>query len=468
MIREYTGLVALDLVLFVTGTAVLRGLGLARDRRGVVRFGGLSFIVGWACYGIVATVALTLRSPLGVRTTLGICIALAAGGLLVGRRVEAANLAPAAPRYLRLPVGRSFAVLLFAYLAVLAWRSVPGQADTNWDSWAFWLSKARSLYYFHGLDSGLGGFVHFANPDYPPLGPALEATNFHFMGSTVAAPLQFQHWLFAVAFFAAVAGLLRHRVAPELLWPALAAVAFMPRFGSYLGSSLPDETIGMLVALAAVCAALWLLERRLTYVLIMTILTTAAALLKNEGLVYGLSVVVVVAAVAWRQERRPLLAVAVLAIPILALVPWKLWLVTHGVSASSPYYGLHDLAPSHLVAARGRLGTSIVDVAGYLVSPSRWLFVVPMALIAVVVARRQPLLTVLVGVFVFFSLAGLLLIYWIGSIPLHFWLATSAERTVMAIVITCGVLIPLLVAESVERGRIGSAPDARRLPDSGP
>ncbi|HEV8102718.1 MAG TPA: hypothetical protein VGP69_03175 [Gaiellaceae bacterium] len=432
-----------------------------------MRFAGLGFIVGWACYGIVATVALTLGSPLGVRTTLGICVALAASGLLVGRHVETVDLVPA-PRYFRFPVGRMFAVLLFAYLAVLAWRSVPGQADTNWDSWAFWLPKARSLYYFHGLDSGLGGFVHFANQDYPPLGPALEATNFHFMGSTVAAPLQFQHWLFAVAFFAAGAALLRHRVAPELLWPVLAAVAFMPRFGSYLGSSLPDETIGMLVALAAVCAALWLLERRLTYVLLMTILTTAAALLKNEGLVYGLSVVVVVAVVAWRQERRPLLAVAVFAIPILALVPWKLWLVTHGLSASSPYYGLHDLAPLHLVAARGRLGTSIVEVAGYLFSPSRWLFVVPMALIAVVVARRQPLLTVLVGVFAFFSLAGLLLIYWIGSIPLHFWLATSAERTVMAIVITCGVLIPLLVAESVERGRIGSAPDARRLPDSGP
>jgi hypothetical protein len=467
VMREYAGLVALDLLLFVTGMVVIWGLGLARDRRGWVRFAGLGFIVGWACYGIAATVALTLGSPLGVRTTLGICVALAASGVFIRRRVGTVELV-SAPRYFRLPVGRIFAVLVFAYLAVLAWRSVPGQADPNWDSWAFWLPKARSLYYFHGLDSGLGGFIHFANQDYPPLGPALEATNFHFMGSTVAAPLQFQHWLFAVAFFAAVAALLRHRVAPELIWPALAAVAFMPRFGSYLGSSLPDETLGMLVALAAVCAALWLLERRLTYVVVMTIFATAAALLKNEGLVYGLSAVLVVAAVAWRQERRRLLAVAVLAIPILSLLPWKLWLVAHGLSASSAYYSFHDLAPSHLVAARARLGTSIVEVAGYLISPSRWLFVVPIALIAVVFARRQPLLTALVGVFAACSLSGLLVIYWIGSIPLHFWLVTSAERTVMAIVITGGVLIPLLVAESLELGRIGSVADARRVPDPGP
>ena len=463
MIREYVGLIGLDVLLLATGTAAVWGVGLGRDPRGVAKIASLGLIVGWALYGIAATFALTLGSPLGVLTTIGVCLAIGVGGMLTSRHLPALKMVPA-PRLLRLPVGQLFAAALFVYLAVLGWRSVPGQADPNWDSWAFWLPKAKSLYYFHGLDNGPGGFTHFANRDYPPLGPALEATNFHFMDGTAAAPLQFQHWLFTVAFFGAVATLLRPRVAPELLWPALAAVAFMPRFGFYLGSSLPDETLGMLVALGTICAALWLLGRQFAYVVLMTILVTAAALLKNEGLVYGLSAVVVVAVVAWRSERNRLLAVAVLAIPILALVPWKLWLVMHGLPASSQYYGLSDLAPAHLFAARGRLGTSIVQVFGYLLSPRRWLLIVPIAAVAAsVIARRQPLLTALVGVFTCLSLAGLLLIYWIGSIPLHFWLVTSAERTVMALVITGGAVIPLLVAESLGTGRAPSATDASRL-----
>jgi len=464
--REYAGLVALDLLLLVTGAVVLRGIGVARSRSAMVKFAGLAFIVGWAVYGICSTVALALGSPLGILTTLTICAAIAAGGVLVGPRFPATSGA-SARRLLRVPVGWLFAAVLLSYLAVLGWRSVPGEADPNWDSWAFWLPKAKSLYYFHGLDNGPGGFTHFANRDYPPLAPAQEATNFHFMGGTSAAPLQFQHWLFTVAFFLAAASVLRRRVPSELLWPSLAAVAFMPRFGFYLGSSLPDETLGMLIALGAVCAAMWLLEREPAYAALMTICATAAALIKNEGLIYGLPLTLFVAVVAWRSERKRVLAAAVFATPSLSLLPWKLWLVAHDLPASSQYYGFGDLGPAHLIAARARLGTSIVQVAGYMLSPSRWLLVVPIAIVvAAVIARRQPLLAMLVAAFVCVSSAGLVLIYWIGNIPLHYWLVTSGERTVMAIVITCGLLIPLLVVESIRPGRVRSAADARRIPDS--
>jgi hypothetical protein len=452
VIREYAGLLVLDLVFLASGTGVLHGLGLATDRRAALRWSGLSFTVGWGLYGVVATFALTAGSPLGVAIDLGICVAVGIAGLVLGSRVPR-TAAPFLdrPTSERSWVAVGFGTLLCAYMAVLCWRSVPGEADTSWDSWAFWLPKAKSIYYFHGLDNGPGGFTHFANRDYPPLGPALEATNFDFMGRVVAAPLQFQHWLVAVAFFGALAALLARRVPGVILWPGLAAIAFMPRFGDYLGSSLPDEEIGMLIALVAVCAALWLLERQPAYAALMIVLSTAATLLKNEGLLFALAAVAVVVIVAWREGRRAL-ALGLVVVPIASLAPWKAWLLVHGLRASSQYYGVNDLGPAHLLASRDRLGTSIVQLTEYLGSPSRWLLVVPLAGVAAAVAvRRQPVLAWLVGVFVVASMSGLVLIYWIGNIPLDFWLVTSGERTVMAIVMACGALLPLLVAESMRR-----------------
>ncbi len=452
MIGDYAGLLALDAAFAATGIAVLFGLGMVAERRSALRLIGLAFTVGWASYGIGATFLLTVGSPLGVFISLAICAVVSVAALLLGPRVPRAQPRETAPDRGRWQwLGLPFALLLAAYLAVLCWRSVPGEADPNWDSWAFWLPKAKSIYYFHGLDSGPGGFTHFANRDYPPLAPALEATNFHFMGSTAAAPLQFQHWLAAVAFFGALAALLAPRVQARILWPSLAALVFMPRFGFYAGSSLPDETLGILIALAAVCAALWLLERRPAYAVLVVLLATAAALLKNEGLLYGLSISVVVAVVAWRDGRR-LLSCVLIASPILALVPWKIWLLAHGLPMSSQYYGVGDLGPAHLVSAHGRLGTAIVRLSSYLVSPKRWLLVVPLSAVAAAVALwRRPALGALLSCFVLLSMAGLVVIYWIGNIPIDFWLDTSGERTVMAIVMACGALFPLLVAESLRR-----------------
>jgi hypothetical protein len=453
VIGEYAGLLTLDVAFVATGVAVLFGIGLIVDRRSAILRSGLAFTVGWASYGIGATLLLTAGGALGVAISLVICAVVSAAALLLGPRIPRAAPRAIPPRRSRLDwLGAPFAVLLGVYLAVLCWRSVPGEADTNWDSWAFWLPKARSIYYFHGLDSAPGGFTHFANRDYPPLAPALEATNFHFMGSTAAAPLQFQHWLALVAFFGALAALLAKHVQAWILWPSLAVLVLMPRFGFYAGSSLPDETLGILVALAAVCGALWLLERSPVHAFLVVLLSTAAALLKNEGLLFGLAIAAVVAAVAWREGRR-LLPLALISVPLLALAPWKIWLTAHGLPTSSQYYGVGDLGPAHLLAAHDRLGTAIVRLSSYLVSPERWLLVVPLSAIAAAVAVwRRPVLGVFFSSFVLLSMAGLVGIYWIGTIPIGWWLDTSGERTVISIVMTCGALFPLLVAESLRRG----------------
>jgi hypothetical protein len=55
-------------------------------------------------------------------------------------------------------------------------------------------------------------------------------------------------------------------------------------------------------------------------------------------------------------------------------------------------------------------------------------------------------------------------ICWIGSIPIDFWLATSGERVVMSIAVCCAALLPLLVAEAGTQTHF----DARELRPVGP
>jgi len=105
-----------------------------------------------------------------------------------------------------------------------------------WDAWAFWVPKAKVIYFFGELDEQF--FRELANPTYPQLVPALEASAFNFMGSVDAVTLHLQFWFLACSFVASVAGLLAARVPGLLLWPFLLLVLVAPRI---VGRSLDPQ-----------------------------------------------------------------------------------------------------------------------------------------------------------------------------------------------------------------------------------
>ena len=182
MTWSYLGLAALDALLLIAGLGALYGLGLVRSGRDALRHAGLVLIAGWAAVGIADSLALMLGAPLNRWVVGPLAVATAVAGVLVGRRV---------PSY-RMPVlgepGRASwvavagAAVVFVQLAALLRRALDAGASTQFDAWAFWLPKARSIVDFGGLDTALGGFTSFANPGYPPLVPALDASAFAFMG----------------------------------------------------------------------------------------------------------------------------------------------------------------------------------------------------------------------------------------------------------------------------------------------
>ena len=84
-----------------------------------------------------------------------------------------------------------------ALMAVDLWFQPLGR----WDAWAQWTAKARVIYLFHGLaPSILSTSPYYAmNPDYPTLLPALEASDFTFMGSIDTRVIHVQFWLLFAA-----------------------------------------------------------------------------------------------------------------------------------------------------------------------------------------------------------------------------------------------------------------------------
>jgi len=150
-------------------------------------------------------------------------------------------------------------MLLFAAL-VAFFQRVRSSGQLHADVWGFWLPRAKTIFETGELDTGLGGYTSFTHSEYPPLAPASDAVAFRFMGRDDVLLLPVQHWVLVLAFGAALAGLLAGRVRPAILWPSLASISLLPALERLVGSSLADESLAELFALAGVCAALWLLE----------------------------------------------------------------------------------------------------------------------------------------------------------------------------------------------------------------
>jgi hypothetical protein len=441
---------AFDALLLLTGLAVLDALGLVRSGRDALRYSGLALVVGWASVGVAESWALVVGAPLARWVIAPICFALAAIALSIRQRVPGRRLRLVGESRPWSSVAVAAAAIVFVQLAALLWRTATQGAPLQWDAWAFWLPKARSIFEFGGLDTGVGGFTSFASPSYPPLVPALDASVFAFTGNSQASPLAVQEWLIAVAFFGALWSLLAVRVRPAILWPCLALLASLPNFTAMVGSSLGDEPLMLLLGLGSACAALWLLERDARYAALAAIFLAAAALAKNEGMPPALVLGLTMVAVA--RGRRRLAPTLVLLAPLAAYAPWRIWIRSQGLPVSTDYR-LSDLLHPGLLGDRiGRLSYAAHALPVHLFSRQQWLIAVPLMLIAALLAaRRRPALSLLALASVGTVVAGLLAVYWIGSRPVTWYVLTSVDRVLASAVVMSVVFLPLLLGEASRR-----------------
>lgn len=372
------GLVALNFVLLVVGVAILYALRGFRSWGETVRLLGLAYMLGVAVTGVVFVFELVVRVPLSLPVILATEAVLAATALILGDRLGRPR--PKGRIVLR-PIAWGSAIFagLFVIYAEALFRSGRLAGLYEFDGWAFWVPKAKAIYYFGGLDHQF--FSQLPGQSYPPLVPAFEAAAFRFMGGPDVVTLHLQFWFFLVGFVAAVAGVLGGRVSALFLWPPLLLLLVSPHVLRYALQAEGDFLLDEFLALGALLVSLWLVDQRGWRVVGAALLLGAAMSTKREGYLIAACILLAALSACWPRRRATwpaLLGCSVLAVAL--TIPWRVLLVVRGLpggGAEAGGTGLFD----HLDRAWPSLRLALSTLFDFDI----WLLVAPLALVAIVI-----------------------------------------------------------------------------------
>ena len=445
-VRALLGLAALNgayAVLGVTLLWALRGLPRWSD---VLRLAGLGYLLGVAAFGVVWTQLLVLGVPFG---GWGLVLSLACGtvaagaaGVLLGRPRPRGFGDPERHASSAALLVTAAGVALTGLLLEALFRSARLQSLQAYDAWAFWVPKAKAIYFFGGLDQQV--FTTFPGPTYPPLVPILDAAAFHAMGSADVITFHVQYWFLVFGTVAAIAGCLYRHVPAWLLWPPLVLVLAVPRVASGLLTPQADVLVDALFVVGALLLALWVRDGRGWRLAAAAVLFAGAGLTKREGLLFVAAALVVALAASIERRRvgwPRLFAVA--AVVAVAAVPWRLWYRSHGIGGEAP-------TSVGAGGSLGRMGDSLRLSFDVFFDTTLWSVVPIVALIAVGAAllwgdrRVAGFLAALLGL-VF--LGGAWVTYSYRDVPIT---ADEALNPIVrytgAVVLLAAVSMPLVLA----------------------
>jgi hypothetical protein len=381
MTQSLAGLLALNALFAVAGASVVWALGGAATWPDLIRLGGVAYLLGLAAVVTLCTFVLVLGGPVDVSVIAAVALGTAAAAGVAGarfgrRRPTGAPRASSKSR--REPfrlVGLGCAALTVLYLANL-FRAARLQSQFTffeWDVWNSWTTKAKSFYFFDGLDPDVYGTFFMSG--YPIFVPTLEAMAFHFMGTPDTTTLHVQFWLLVVGFVAAVGGLLRPAVPLMLVWPFLLLFVLLPELNRHGLAPQADATLDVLFAVGALLVALWITRREPWLLGSAAILFAGAASAKREGLLLVAALLAGALAATWRDRRGtwpPLVAVG--AATVLVALPWELWRRAHDLPG--------QLSDSSAEVGLDRLGAAAGSVAQILFDYDLWLVTAPLGVIA--------------------------------------------------------------------------------------
>jgi hypothetical protein len=337
-VRAIAGLVALNAAFAVMGTSLLWALrGLARWSD-ALRLSGLGYLLGVAAFGTVWTQFLVLGVPFGgwgvILTLVGGTVAACLVGVRLGHSRPRGFAGLGAVSTASLLVTAT-GVALVGLLLEAFFRSARLQSLQAFDAWAFWVPKAKAIYFFGGLDEQV--FTTSAGPTYPPLVPIVDAAAFHAMGSADTVTFHLQFWFLVTGAVVAIAGCLYRHAPAWALWPSILLVLVVPRFGERLMTPQADVLVDVLFVVGALLLALWLRDWRGWHLAATAVLFAGAALTKREGLLYAGLALVVAFAASWSRKRRAWPALGSVAVAVVAVaVPWRLWYRSHDIAGEAP------------------------------------------------------------------------------------------------------------------------------------
>lgn len=466
------GLLVAQALYVALGAGLLPLLRLAPSRELLLRRLGLAYMVGVAAAGILAAHLALLDAPLGL-LELGLLAVVAVA--LGWRRLRRAPKGPR-PSAWHVPdtglewasAGLAAAALtVLGLLLVHATRAYAARPLKEWDGWAIWATKAKTLYEFGGVYEPV--FTSYEPVAHPILFPSLEAIGFRAMGAFDGTLIHVQLIALAFGFAAALWSLLGDRVPPAVLALGLLAVLSATPVLAQLSTNLADVPLAFFVALGVVCLGRFVLAGEGWTLVAAALLFGAAMLTKSEGLLYGIAAFAAVAAVtAVSREWRRLAHVGISAAAALAiLVPWRIYLAANDLRNAE--YRLSDaLDPGYLADRSERVRPTVSRLWDELWSAD-WGLLPVLALVAITagaLARRYRLAAFAL-LWPVLAFLGLVLVYWISVVPVELTLTWTAGRVVVSLVIGAAALAPLLVGEAWREAAISGSAETPRTPASG-
>ena len=444
--RVDVGPAAADILFVLAGFGILNGVGFLRSSlTDVVAAIGLAFLAGVCFVMTLAIALLTIGVPFRLPAFVALSLATAAFGLLSRRewlwalRLRRSTLRSPSSAIREITLERAIACLaiigfgIYAVIGTLAARVQPLNA---WDAWSIWTRKAEVLFFSGSLPSDFftsSAYV-FMHPDYPILLPVFESVQFRAMGTIDTQAIHVQFWLLLIAFVWAILYLgLRRGTILEWL-PLAIVVSIAPAVYGQLFTAYADIPMALLLALGVLLLGEWLLTSDRRMLALSVLFLVGSANTKNEGLMAAVVALVVAAALTAvgtkRADLKPLgLAAAAF---VAGILPWRIWIAAHGIHGD---IRLRDgLNPSYLASHADRIWPSVQSLYAQLIDQTSWLYIVPfgagVALACLFVRQRRSLAAfyLATGMLAF---AALIWIYWISpTVPLDFYLASSAYRVV--------------------------------------
>jgi hypothetical protein len=277
--------------------------------------------------------------------------------------------------------------------------------------------------------------------DYPLVLPSIEALVFRSLGRFDGRLVHIELVGLLLAFLLALWTLLRRSAPIPLVVLIVLGIGVSPALLGQLASNYADIPLAFFIALGLVALVLAIESRSWQLLCVAALFLSAASLTKNEGLLFAVVALGSAWAVFAHARRRVLLAAVALGV---AVAPWRIFLAVHGISNGD--FQLTSLAD---VSSFDRHANRAVTALGSLTESTlaHWDVLPLLVVLALLLAladglyRRGAFLTLWLTT----SLAGLVGIYAISTLPIGVHLAQSADRVVASLVIGAASFAPLLV-----------------------
>jgi hypothetical protein len=446
---ELTGLAIVNAAYALVGAAAFVAGGWVKpDEPATWRRLGAAYLFGIAVLVIPASYLSLLQIPVGWS-------AFVLGLLIVGLAIRRVGVPRRLPRpHVRRPSREAVAAAAITTvgLVVLAYsfRTFVVRPLVEIDAWAIWAAKARLLYQAPGaapaaLRSGLYG-----QAPYPLAVPTLQALGFGAMGRFDGTVIGAQFAGLAFGFVAALWSILERHARPVAIALSMTAVVVAPQILYQLLTHYADVPLGLFVGLGVAAGAAWTARpERDGWLLACSVCFLGfAGLTKSEGLLFagaGAAALLAAQVGCGRERWRPaLVAVAALAA---ILAPWRLYCIAYGLT--TPDYDLANVSKvGYLRSHSDRVGPTVQELWRQLHSWHGWgyLLAAIAAGIATGLIGRRWRTTGYVVVWLALASAGLVLIYWISTLPTSSNLTNSSYRTIVSLLVGGTSMLPLLIA----------------------